>query len=96
MTETNQTVNYGSSLQTKETVRLEDIRSGKKVILGSGQEAIVIKKAKNKGVFKDIYPYTVTMGTTTGELIRKSVKANGVEFKTSNGSLSDYSIAKVL
>jgi hypothetical protein len=91
-----ETIKHGSSLQSKELVSMEVVKSGKKVILGKGIEALVIKKAKNKSVFKDIYPWVVTMGTKDGELIKEAVKSNGVAFKNINGTLSDNSILKVL
>lgn len=79
------------------TVDLNTLRSGNKVLLGDGNEAVVIKKSKNSGVFKDVYQWNVVLGnTTTGELIKESVKTNGVAFKRIDGSLSDYSIASVL
>jgi hypothetical protein len=92
MTESKKSVFQSST----ELVGMELVKSGKRVILARGVEAIVIKKVKNKSMFKEVYPWIVTLGTKEGEVIKQELKADGVSFRHLNGTVSENSIIKIL
>ena len=48
----------------------------------------MIKKASNKSIFKDVYPWTVVLGEVeSGEVVKVECKEDGVRFKDSELNL---------
>ena len=69
-------------------MKVSELRSGNTVECGDGKSRLVIKKASNKSIFKDVYPWTVVLGEVeSGEVVKVKCKEDGVRFKDSELNL---------